>query len=202
MQVKHLGMWEYCLQMQIRAGWKNNLNSACSTKDKKEMDNGYINRKDKAVHTPKSTGIFSHLFQSYLSTHVRVGVTPCGQEKSRGFGCVAFYLFLYKHSLELTEMLFTDFTSMSASLLIWQWKWLCCINISFTLERCATCAALNKRWHLIWVRVGLPNVTSLQIRLQRDILALSLVTGGALWSCNQEPSSWMCSPTMWPYKLR
>lgn len=79
---------------------------------------------------------------------------------------------------------------------------ICCINISNTLERCVTCIPLNKRWHLIWVRVGLPSTTSLQIRLQRNSLALSLVTGGALWSCNQEPSSRMCSPTMWPYKLR
>lgn len=43
---------------------------------------------------------------------------------------------------------------------------------------------------------------SRQIRLQRVTLAHSLVTGGALWSCNQEPSSWMCIPTMRLYKLR
>lgn len=77
-------------------------------------------------------------------------------------------------------------------------KWICCINISITAQRYVTCIPPNK-W---WFRAGLPSATSLQIRLQRDTLAVSLVTGGALWSCNQEPSSWMCSPTMWPYKLR
>lgn len=87
-------------------------------------------------------------------------------------------------------------------LLMLRWKWISCIDISITAERCLTCIPLNKRWHSIRFRVGLPSTTSLQIRLQRDTLALSLVTGGALWSCNQEPSSWMCSLTMWPYKLR
>lgn len=86
--------------------------------------------------------------------------------------------------------------------LMLRWKRVCCIDISVTADRSLTCIPLNKRWHLIRLRVGLPSTTSLQIRLQRDTLALSLVTGGALWSCNQEPSSWMCSLTMWPYKLR
>lgn len=63
------------------------------------------------------------------------------------------------------------------------------MNICIAVEGCTTWTLLNKRWHLIRVRVGLLGTTSLQIRLQRDTLALSLVTGGALWSCNQEPSS-------------